>query len=137
MSTRFNLSPAKTPIDRPSGDQNTPSAPSVPATGCASISENGRSQSRDWPGASTATNASCEPSGDTANGTVSTVRRNAVPGGGATRNLTVFGTTLRPENRITANAAITATAATAHGNHGATRRPRLAMAGAVVEVCVP
>src|SRR4051812_8635881 len=89
MSTRFNLGPAKNPSDRLSGDQNTPSAPSVPATGRGCASDTARTHTREFPFGSYATMARLDPSGDSANGTVSTVSGNLVPIGGDTEKLTV------------------------------------------------
>ena len=45
-STRFSLSLVKNAIDRPSGDQRTEFAPSVPAIGLAAKAERGRTQTR-------------------------------------------------------------------------------------------
>src|SRR5678816_411447 len=86
-SSRFSLSPAKNAIDRPSGDQMTVRAPSVPATGRASTDDIGLIQTRWSPLASSATYASCDPSGDSAMDGASTVSLNAPPGGGAIGNL--------------------------------------------------
>ena len=49
------------------------------------MAESGRSHSRVTPVGSAPTNASCEPSGERARGTVSTVSRKVRPGGGGTR----------------------------------------------------
>src|ERR1017187_10059864 len=65
-SRRFSLLSAKNPSDVPSGDQNSETAPSVPARGRASTPEGGRSHTRRPPFGSDATWASRDPSGDTA-----------------------------------------------------------------------
>src|SRR2546427_9581794 len=73
-SIRFSLPPAKNASDRPSGDQKTDTAPSVPGTTRASRPETGRSQMRRGSGgALEATNASCDPSGDSARNVVATL----------------------------------------------------------------
>ena len=88
-STRFSCPPAKKPSDPPSGDQKGAKAPSVPATGCAVVVLSARSQSCAGFRSPAATNAMCEPSGESANdvaasvaGVVISVRTS---GGGACR----------------------------------------------------
>src|SRR5258706_4372433 len=84
-STRFSRPSAKNPIVRPSGDQNSADAPSVPGTGRASRSESARihtlivgrltgATSRDGPDGS-ARNASREPSGEKAEPTLSNLEQ--------------------------------------------------------------
>src|SRR5688572_14185334 len=68
-SKRFNLSSVKKASDWLSGDQNTDTPPSVPASGHASRSATGRIQTlllRGDPDADLATNANCNPFGDNA-----------------------------------------------------------------------
>src|SRR5215203_3364230 len=72
-SIRFSLPPAKNARDRPSGDQKTDDAPSVPGTTRASSSEIGRSHTRGGFGGAAATNASCDPSEDSARNVVPTL----------------------------------------------------------------
>src|ERR1035437_1258591 len=64
-SRRFRFFPAKNPSDAPSGDQNTDTAPSVPARGRASKPERARSRTRRPPFGSDPTYATCDPSGET------------------------------------------------------------------------
>jgi hypothetical protein len=64
-SRRFNVSPAKKPMDRLSGDQNGKFAPSVPASGWVVVAPSGRTHRRDSP-SSDATNTICRPSGESA-----------------------------------------------------------------------
>ena len=65
--TRLSLPFAKNPIDLLSGDQNGPTAPSVPPSRFAVSESSGRSQRNDvLP--TTATNARYRPSGDSASG---------------------------------------------------------------------
>src|SRR5215831_19871118 len=85
-SSLFSLSNTKNAIDFPSGDQVTARAFSVPVIGRASTDESARIHTRRAPLASAATYASCDPSGDSAMHTVSTVSANAPPRGGAIAN---------------------------------------------------
>src|SRR5690349_13155977 len=80
-SIRFNLPPAKNARDRPSGDQKTDVAPSVPGTTLASSAEIGLTQMTGGLGGVTATNASCDPSGERARNVEPGLCRNRPPGG--------------------------------------------------------
>ena len=81
------------------------------------MAESGRSQRRVTPVGSSATNVSCEPSGERARGTVSTVSRKVRPGGRGNENRTVRGMAggEAPGRRRVARAMATASAATAQG----------------------
>ncbi len=63
---RFNFSFAKKAIERPSGDQNGPDAPSVPSIKRGSTVAKFRTHSCATPLVLIATNTSREPSGDSA-----------------------------------------------------------------------
>src|SRR5262245_3868198 len=65
-SRRFNLLSEKKAMERPSSDQNGDVAPSVPVRGCASIAETRRTQMRGTSVPPAATNANCDPSGESA-----------------------------------------------------------------------
>src|SRR3954471_492309 len=79
----------KKPIERPSGDQKSEAAPSVPGSGRASICESGRSQIRDVVSGLTPTHASCDPSGESANALPSTELARTVSAASATLNAVV------------------------------------------------
>jgi hypothetical protein len=99
-SMRFNLRSAKNASLRPSGDQNTDVAPSVPGTGRASRWATARSQTRVRPvsgAAGSATNASCDPSGDNAKNVRPGWRSKKLPSGGGTAKRTGEGDTDGPE----------------------------------------
>jgi len=64
-SIRRSFPAAKNARERPSGDQNSDVAPSVPASGFASSSATPRIQARNGPAAPRAVNARRDPSGDT------------------------------------------------------------------------
>ena len=66
-SIRLIFSSAKNPIDRLSGDQNGPAAPSVPGSSCAVMLSSDLTHSRLRPVATFARNAIRRPSGETAN----------------------------------------------------------------------
>src|ERR1700693_4637691 len=65
VTETFFSEPAVKATKRPSGDQKGPHASWVPGSGCAVGELKSRSQSWEWPLASTATNATLLPSGDT------------------------------------------------------------------------
>src|SRR5206468_13116469 len=95
----------------------TARAPSVPAIGRASTVDIARIQTRRAPAASLATYASCEPSGESAMQTVSTVSLKAPPDGGGIANRT-DGDTAAARSRGRSHdpiASASAIAATAHG----------------------
>src|SRR4029450_4773536 len=126
----FNLPPAKNPIDRLSGDQNTEVAPSVAGICRASRVVRGRNQILLRPDGSVATNTSSEPSGERAMPVVSILAQTsadhgpapkAVPGGGDIVNLTTFacspiGTFERSRATPTIDAETRATIATTVGS---------------------
>src|SRR5262245_15337009 len=97
---RFNWRSAKNASDWLSGDQNTDVAPSVPGRDCASRSATARIQTRFRPvdpGAGSATNASCDPSGDNAKNVRPGLRVKVAPSGGGTEKRMGEGDTDGPE----------------------------------------
>ena len=122
-STRFNLPSAKNARDRPSGDQKTDVAPSVPATGRASNADRARSKMRVAPAGAVATSASWDPSDERARNVLSGLRAKPEPTGGDTENRTEGSARLpREPTRRKANA--TDTTVTAR-NASATTAPVL------------
>src|SRR5258706_9457902 len=84
ISTFFNVPFAKNARNRLSGDQNGPSAPSVPVTSLALSESSARTQSRDSSPARDAKKASQRPSGETERNEADALK--LVPSGGATTN---------------------------------------------------
>ena len=84
-------------MNRPSGDQNGNAAPSVPGTAWASTRSSGRIQIRDGSPVRAATNASRDPSGESASCAVAAFAAGdqVASGGGSTSNFTVPGGVVR------------------------------------------
>src|ERR1700693_4272537 len=128
-SRRFNFPSAKNAMERPSGDQKTDEARSVPARGRASRAESARNQSRCPPDGSDAMYTGCEPSGETASSGASTPETKAPPGGGAMekrngRGAGPRGPAVRRSRVMTGPARMAARAQGSHPNRA--RRERLA-----------
>src|SRR5258705_10091863 len=87
--TFFSVPLAKNPRYRLSGDQNGPSAPSVPGNSRAVSKSSARTQSRVSSPGRDARNAKKRPSGDTARNDADGLK--VVPSGGATTNRTTAG----------------------------------------------
>src|SRR5215510_12999195 len=85
VSTRLRspLLRVKNPIDRPSGEKNGPAAPSLPATGCASLASTERTHSMSGPSPLRAQYAMNFPSCEMARGNGrSVLDEYNTPGGG-------------------------------------------------------
>ena len=123
-SSRLSVPPATKAIDRLSGDQNSDLGSSVPGTARAVSFDSDRSQILDAPEGDVALNASCEPSGESANAVVSPLAvspgddgldSNAVPWGRCTsRRTDTPADRLESAGRIRLTATIDAATSTRH-----------------------